>query len=296
MSDVVKALEPTPWSLFTINLTSSYQSWGLGHLDRDTNEIARCIQYVQEYKADKFNNPNSKTVIFGHSTGSQDILHYLSRPNPHDKEHAFDPCLENTVRPVVDGAIMQAAVSDREVIQLLFQHGFKGKTSAELKATFEQLVAISQESMQQSQTCDTLLPLWMTSQIYPSDTPLSARRFLSLTHGGPKKPGEDDLFSSDLSDEQLEKTFGQVGKQGLLRWKLMVILSGADQSVPEWVDKELLLSRWQKAADRDGEVWDAEHSGIIPGASHALSNDDQAPMRAELVRRVLGYLADVEKS
>lgn len=188
-------------------------------------------------------------------------------------------------------------MSDREVIQLLFEHGFKGKTSAELKTIFEQLVAISVEAMQLDQSCDTVLPLWMTSQIYPSDTPLSARRFLSLTYGGPDTPGKDDNFSSDLSDEQSSMTFGQIGKQGLLRSKLMVILSGADQSVPEWVDKEKLLSSWQKIADRDGaEVWDAEHSGIIPGASHALSNDDQAPMRVELVRRVLGYLAVVEKS
>ncbi|KAF4965901.1 hypothetical protein F66182_17992, partial [Fusarium sp. NRRL 66182] len=40
-SDLVRALQPTQWSLFTLNLTSSYQSWGLGHLDRDTDEIAQ---------------------------------------------------------------------------------------------------------------------------------------------------------------------------------------------------------------------------------------------------------------
>jgi hypothetical protein len=140
----------------------------------------------------------------------------------------------------------------------------------------------------------------MTSQIgYPSNTPLSCRRLLSLVSPeSPQSPGEDDLFSSDLSDEQLAKTFGMISRQGLLKHKLVVLSSGADQSVPDWVDKENLLSRWKNATDNNGttQIWDQDHSEVIPGASHALSNDDQAEPRKFLVKRVLGYLAGIRES
>lgn len=77
----------------------------------------------------------------------------------------------------------------------------------------------------------------------------------------------------------------------------MVLFSGADQSVPAWVDKDTLLSRWRNATDHNGEaaIWD-ENSGIIPNASHALSNDDQAEPRNFLVNKVLGYLSALVKA
>ncbi|KAL3258698.1 hypothetical protein ABHI18_005827 [Aspergillus niger] len=143
-----------------------------------------------------------------------------------------------------------------------------------------------------------MLPLSLTSHIYPANTPLSARRFLSLVSPeSPQSPREDDLFSSDIGEEQLAKTFGMIKQQGLLKDKLLVLYCGADQSVPDWVDKEKLLSKWRNAADHNGrfQVWDQEHSGIIPEASHALSNDGQAEPRKELARRVLGYLQRLEK-
>ena len=90
-------------------LTSSYQSWGLGHLDRDTDELAQCARYVKGYKTTKYGA--GKVVIMGHSTGSQDVLHYLSAPNPHLSRPAFDPGLQHVKRIAVNGAIMQAAAS-----------------------------------------------------------------------------------------------------------------------------------------------------------------------------------------
>ena len=68
--------------------------------------------------------------------------------------------------------------------------------------------------------------------------------------------------------------------------------SGADQAVPEWVDKAGLMKRWAKAANAGGdkEIWDEEHTAVVPNASHALSNDDPGPARKFLVEKVLGYL------
>lgn len=303
-ADVVRALQPTKWSLFTLNLTSSYQSWGLGHLDRDTDEIAQCLQYIHEYKTSKFGHGNGKIILMGHSTGSQCVMHYLYRPNPHTTAPIFDPDLQHITRRVLDGAIMQAPVSDRQAILWVLTEGIGGKTPSEVREIYEKVETMAKEADRQNKETksefDTMLPMSMTSQIgYPANTPLSARRLLSLVSPeSPQSPREDDLFSSDLSDEQLSKTFGMIKQQGLLKNKLLVLYSGADQSVPDWVDKEKVLSKWRKALDHNGEyqIWDQENSGIIPGASHALSNDDQAEARKDLVRRVLGYLQGVEKA
>ncbi|KAF4547832.1 Fusarinine C esterase-like protein [Elsinoe fawcettii] len=295
LADLAQALRPTPWSLFTINLTSSYSSWGLGHLDRDTDEIAQCLNYIRDYKNGLI--PGGKITLMGHSTGSQDVLHYLYRPNPHASKHSFDASLEHVKRLVLDGAIMQAPVSDREVIKLVLSTGWNGKSPAEVQAVYDELVVMAQEA--ESLPFDTLLPLVMTSMIaYPANTPVSARRFLSLNSPeSPDAPREDDLFSSDLDASQLAKTFGKIETNSLLKGKLLVLYSGADQSVPDWVDKKELMSRWRAATDASGtEIWDNKHSGIIANASHALSKDDQAPCRAELVQRVLGYLETVERN
>lgn len=297
VADVVTALQPTSWSLFTLNLSSSYQAWGFGHLDRDTDEIAQCINYIKEYKKEKYGQ-EGKFVLMGHSTGSQCVLHYLSKPNPHTSKPPFDRWLEHVKRPVVDGGIMQAPVSDREAIQWVISEGFMGKTPMELQETYDKLVAMAKEAVAKDISWDVPLPLSLTSQFgYGFSTPVSARRFLSLVSPeSPKSPSEDDLFSSDLPDEHLAKTFGMVGQRGLLRYKLMVLMSGADQAVPSWVDKDKLMARWKAAANANSKtpVWD-ERSGQIPGASHALSNDDQAEPRRILCSKVLSYIADVEK-
>jgi pimeloyl-ACP methyl ester carboxylesterase len=296
MADLAHALQPTDWSLFTLNLTSSYQSWGLGHLDRDTNEIAQCLNYIKDYKTEKFGP--GKIVLMGHSTGSQCVLHYLTRPNPHITTPSFDEGLEHIKRMALDGAIMQAPVSDREAIKCVLKWGLGDRKPEDIRPVWEKVEAMAKEIVARGDSHDTLLPLSMTSMIYPANTPMSARRFLSLVSpDSPHSPGEDDMFSSDLSDEQLAKTFGMVKQGGLLRHKLMVLFSGKDQSVPEWVDKERLMSRWKNAADHNGkeQIWDQEHSAVIPNASHALSNDDQAEPRRFLTEKVMGYLRAAEK-
>ncbi|KAF9633005.1 putative siderophore biosynthesis lipase protein [Lasiodiplodia theobromae] len=299
MADLARALQPTEWSLFTLSFTSSYNSWGLGHLDRDTDEIAQCLRYVKDYKTGKYGNAaGNKLVLMGHSTGSQHVLHYLYRPNPHTSAKAFDADLQHVERLPLDGAIMQAPVSDREAMQWVLHWGWLGKTPSETRAVFDELLALAKKNAADDQTCDFLLPLHMTSAIGYQNTPLSARRFLSLVSPeSPQAPREDDLFSSDLSDEHLKTTFGMIRQRQLLRYKLMVMMSGADQSVPEWIDKEKLMARWRNATDHNGEakIWDQDFSGIIPNASHALSNDDQAEPRRDLCERVLGYLYASER-
>ena len=191
-------------------------------------------------------------------------------------------------------------LSDREAIHWVLEKGIGSKKASDCREAYEKLIAIAQEEARNNRACDTLLPLDITSQLgYPASHPVSCRRFLSLVSpDSPNTPQEDDLFSSDISDEQLDKTFGMIHERALLRYKLLVMPSGADQAVPDWIDKAELLARWQKAADRNGsaQIWDTENSGPIPNASHALSNDDQAEPRQYLVEKVQNYLSGLEKA
>ncbi|KAF7537420.1 hypothetical protein G7054_g3767 [Neopestalotiopsis clavispora] len=294
--DIIKALQGTEWSFFTLNLSSSYSAWGLGHLDRDTDEIAHCLRYIKSYKAAKYGlngtHTSAKVVLMGHSSGSQDVLHYLYRPNPHRTRAAFDPELVHLERPVVDGAILQAPVSDRDAFAWVLHEGFLGRTPEELRQTYDTLVSMARDIVAQETRYDVVLPIELCSQ-FGFVSPVSARRFLSLASpDSPGSPSEEDLFSADLSDEEYAKTFGKIKERGLLRGRLMVAPGGKDQTVPDWVDKDALLAKWRRITNHDGkyQIWDEENSGIVPGASHALSDDDQAEPRRVLAGRVLSLL------
>ncbi|KAK6594963.1 hypothetical protein H4I96_10694 [Botrytis cinerea] len=265
MADIAKALQPTPGP----------SSPSISHPHTPNGELLTSTAYKQS----KF--PHSKTILMGHSTGSQVVLHYLHKPNPHTTTPKFDPHLSHVKRPVLDGAIMQAPISDREAIQSVLQDGLGKRPASECQAAFRQIQEIAKDAAKRDQSIDILLPMALTSQIGYGTTPISCRRFMSLASPkSPQQPEEDDLFSSDLSDEHLSKTFGMIKER-----------------VPDWVDKEALLKRWKNAADHGGKdkVWDDEFTAIIPGASHALSNDDQAPARAFLCQRLMGYVQRIEK-
>ncbi|KAK1142995.1 hypothetical protein N8T08_007059 [Aspergillus melleus] len=288
VAEIAKALEPTDWSLFSLVLSSSYLGWGIGSLDQDVEEIAQCVEFVRAHKARTTSGIAStpKVVVMGHSTGSQDVLHYLYSANPlpqrsPDQEVGLD--LKHLTRPPLDGAIMQAPMSDREAVQHL------GQTSTEpneFRGAYDQLVNFAR-----LQEPTEILPLKLTDKVgFPGDTPLNARRFLSLTSpDSPANPALDDLFSSDLTDQRLAETFGVVRERGLLGAKLMALYSGSDEYAAPWVDKEALMKRWEKATNAGGEEkWD-ENSAVVKGASHNVKADGQA----ELIERVLRYLGTV---
>ena len=93
---LAQSLGPT-WSLVIAALSSTGNSWGTSSIARDADEIAKIVTYLKERR------PNGKVVIMGHSTGCQDCMQYLTGTGA-DK------------RPHVDGAVLQAPVSDREAL------------------------------------------------------------------------------------------------------------------------------------------------------------------------------------
>ncbi|KAB8231126.1 uncharacterized protein BDW43DRAFT_313451 [Aspergillus alliaceus] len=284
---LANALKPSPWSLFWVELSSAHCGWGTSSLNKDIEQIAQSIQFIQKLQASR--NPpgnKSKVVVMGHSTGCQDVLHYLHSPNPLGPQPGgLEDGLLHLIRPVVDGAIMQAPISDREELRMNLD---RSPDPVDAWATYRELVSLAK-----SQASTDLLPLHMTIKMkYRSDTALSSYRFLSLASPeSPLVPSDDDKFSSDLPYQVLTETFGRITRNGLLRDKLLVLYSQSDETVPDWVNKVELLERWKEATNAEGVKW-ADESGLIPGAGHKVQDEGQN----WLITRVCFYLNRLEKT
>lgn len=198
----------------------------------------------------------------GHSTGCQDVLKYLTGPG-HEK------------RPYIEGGIIQAPASDRE--------GVKEAMEAHWPGLYQESCIAAQQMVDAGEG-EEFIPLKYLKlyALFGPPPPISARRWLSFA--SPKHDGDDDMFSSDLIDEQLMKTFGALPA----KTPLCILMSGNDEFVPKSIDKHALLKRWIGIIKKgEGQV-DEEYSGIIEDASHNLENDKEAIIK-ELVSRVCGF-------
>lgn len=274
----------------------------MSSLGKDVEEIAECVEYVRQYKADLAAQPAGpgKVALMGHSTGSQDVLHYLYAPNPLPQDPLFNAGLQHVTRPPIDGAILQSPVSDREALLFSRKSGTPEHSAEILTEVYTRAVDLAKSQTYTDDKQDMVVPLSMTAKLgFPGDSPVSCRRFLSLASpDSPQNPLEDDVFSSDLDDKRLQQTFGMIASRGLLNGTLLVVPGGSDPCVPPWVNKPELLKRWEAAVNFGAEgkkTWD-ERSGLVPGATHSPSGDDQAEPRRVLVSRVTSYLNQLESS
>jgi pimeloyl-ACP methyl ester carboxylesterase len=245
---------PAGWSLAEVLTSSSYRGWATSSLARDASELAKCVTYFRSLR------PGGKVVLMGHSTGCQDIMAYLTAAG-------------SSARPGIDGAVLQAGISDREALLLALPAGVYAKS-----------VEVASAWAKEGRGGD-VLPLSVTTKVFGAA--VSAERWLSLT--SPDKKGADDHFSSDLEDAQLRATFGSVGP----KTPLCFLLGGADEHMPPHVDKEALLERWGRVVREGGGVVDEESGGVVKGASHNLDGDPEVVVR-DLVGRVVGFLGKVE--
>ncbi len=191
----------------------------------------------------------------GHSTGCQDTIAYLVGPG-HD------------TRPAIDGAILQAPVSDREFIV------------TQMTPTQYQSSVTTAQAMVSEGKGEEIMPSSETFGFFGGV--VCARRWLSLM--SPNHDGEDDYFSSDLSDSQLQSSFGAVP----LGTPLCILIGGKDEYMPATIDKQALLQRWISFIQRRGKV-DEKHSGIIKDASHNFEKDSSEVL-ADLIGRVIGFV------
>jgi len=247
---------PSGWSLAQVMLRSSYNGWGTSSLLRDVKELAQCVDYFRKNKPS-----GSKIVLMGHSTGCQDLMEYLTGKGCAD-------------RPPVDGAILQAPVSDREALA-------EGMTEEK----FNSVVSVAQEWIA-SGRIDDVLPQKITGEFF-GRTPISAYRWLSLL--SPNHDGDDDYFSSDLPEERLRETFGSIKKGS----PLLILFSGADEHVSSSIDKAALVQRWARIVKEGGGIVDEEQGGIINGAHHNLEKDGEEIVD-NLCGRVCGFLQKIK--
>jgi len=239
---------PSSWSLAQANLSSAGSGWGTSSLSQDVTEISSLVSHFRA-------QGKQKVVIMGHSTGCQDCLHYFASPVS-NWDH----------REIVDGSILQASVSDREAIAMDMDPSELSSTNATAKDW-----CINGKG-------EHILPLSLTASNFGRN-PVSARRWVSLACKG----GEDDYFSSDLSDAQLQNTFGKVDKP------LLILYGEEDEYVPKYVDRKALVNRWIPFVK--GKV-DEQSKELLGGASHNLNGDDQEVVD-ELVKRVGKFLSSI---
>ncbi|KAJ4751613.1 UPF0613 protein PB24D3.06c [Rhynchospora pubera] len=218
------ALENNNWSLVQPLLSSSYIGYGTSSLEQDALEIDQLINYL-------INNENSEGVILlGHSTGCQDIVHYMKTNFACSK--------------AVRGVILQAPVSDREY----------RATLPETPAMIDLAAKMITEGKG-----NELMP-----READSAAPITAYRYHSLC----AYMGDDDIFSSDLSEDQLRQRLGHMAGT-----PCQVIFSMADEYVPEYVDKKALVDRLCRALGGAEKV-------EVEWGNHSLSNRVQEAVQA----------------
>ncbi|RMZ70370.1 dolichol-phosphate mannosyltransferase [Pyrenophora seminiperda CCB06] len=256
-TQIAKSL-PSSWTISEVLLSSSYKGWGTGSLSRDARELGECVSYFKNLR------PGKKIVVMGHSTGCQDIMEYLV-----GKEHEK--------REGLDAVILQGGVSDREAWEVF------GKNGREKKA-LEEAIKMA-KGMVDAGKGKEILPREGNAVLEEMGGPLSAYRAYSLL----AKDGDDDYFSSDLSDEHFAQTFGKIPQST----PVCFLLGSEDPYVPASIDRASLLQRWTRIIREGGGVVDDEDGGVVPGAHHNLEGDSDEVVQ-DLVRRVCGFLDGLE--
>uniref|UniRef100_A0A0E0E930 AB hydrolase-1 domain-containing protein n=1 Tax=Oryza meridionalis TaxID=40149 RepID=A0A0E0E930_9ORYZ len=173
---------------------------------------------------------SSSYTGYGISSLEQDIVHYMRTNFACSK--------------AVSGVILQAPVSDREY-------------RATLPETAE-MIDLAAKMLSEGRGMDL-----MPREANP-DAPITAYRYHSLC----AYMGDDDMFSSDLSEDQLRQRLGHMSTT-----QCLVIFSMGDEYVPEYVDKEALVDRLCRALGGAEKV-------EIEWGNHALSNRVQEAVRA----------------
>ncbi|BGP16935.1 hypothetical protein JCM10213v2_004943 [Rhodosporidiobolus nylandii] len=245
LARLASGLAEKGWGLAQASLRSTANGWGGATVEDDAKELAEVVKYFRE-------RGRERVVLMGHSTGTQDAIAYL-----HLRQSSSFPSL--------DAVILQAPVSDREIVET-------------------DLPRILPDKLPPSSSPQDYVPHSFSKE-WPLRGGITFQRYKSLC----AKPSSDeidlsvseDFFSSDLSDSRLANVFRP------LQCPLLAVLSGEDSTYPSHVKAGLpaLLERFQAAIPGGGKWW-SDESGIINGAAH-----DCAGHQDELVAKVVRFVA-----
>jgi len=267
-----------------VQLSSAMKGYGTSDITQDINEIGLAITYIRDVIR---KGQSTNVVLLGQSTGCQDTLHYVSAPTSNDY-----------LRPKVQGAILQAPLSDRDCLMVL-----KANKDPERKEPFEKCIRLISTILEEEHAA-YLLPLSLTVPLL-GRAPLCISRFLDLASpSSPDNPRQEDFFSHDLKESRLKETFGQVGTRQLLEHtkagqpSVLVLISESDEIVSKPATAHDLLRRWEKAlaSDPTHPVNLHRESKCINDGAHDLSGESLAQQRAMLVSfrgALLQYIDDV---
>ncbi|KAK6455133.1 uncharacterized protein RJT20DRAFT_54897 [Scheffersomyces xylosifermentans] len=244
------------WVLIQILIRSSYSGWGTSSLRNDTRDISALIKYLRS----PIGGNRKKIILHGHSTGCQDTLEYLS-------VKSYEPDFDSSAS--VDGGILQAPVSDSEAFR---------SVSGIPEDKFDQLVKVVEDEYLAQGKKNVILPEKYRKLSF--STPISAYRFHSLA----SKRGDDDYFSSYLTEEDYKKSFGKVKKP------LLVLYGSKDEFVPDYVDKEKLVSDWKQATDPT--FW-SPLSKLLKGAIHNIGPGSDEGAEADFIETVVSFIQDL---
>ena len=198
-------------------------------------------------------------ALIGHSTGCQDTVAYLR-----DGAHADR----------VVAAVLQAPVSDRQAMALECGPEAVAAAAAEAQAL---VAAGSRERLMPRDTPGVF------------NTPITAARYASLA--GRNTP--DDMFSSDLTDEELRDRLGRL-RGASRRRRILVVFSGQDEYVPEEVkrnenEEKTYGEMMRRFADAIGPGEDEEPFVVcLENGNHALDGAPGIEFASLVVRAVNG--------
>ncbi|KAL3154069.1 hypothetical protein ABBQ32_013610 [Trebouxia sp. C0010 RCD-2024] len=123
------------------------------------------------------------------------------------------------------------------------------------KSTTSERLAVAEQMVQDGQGEDILF-----RDDDPVGTPVCARRFVSLA----SKHGDDDMFSSDFTDQELQKLLGHLAEVPTL-----LVLGGEDECMPKSVDGLAFGKRMQKAIGSKAQL------KFIAKGTHSLQGTEQ---------------------
>ncbi|CAH2352628.1 putative fusarinine C esterase Sidjp [[Candida] railenensis] len=231
------------WTLVQALISASYSGWGTSSLSKDTKELQQLILYLKNDC--KF----EKVILMGHSTGCQDTLYYISNGNT----------------PHIDGGILQAPVSDSEA----FASGFSSP-----KLFDEMLATVKNEYIDKGKA-DHILPEEFRAKFF--NCPINAYRYYSLA----SQRGDDDFFSTYLTESDFVETFGKVDTN------LLVLYGEKDEFVPKTVNRQKLVDSWKDSTNP--KYW-SPLSKVLKGATHNVGPGSDEGAEDDLIETVLEFI------
>ena len=222
-------------------LSSSYNGYGTSSLNTDAKEISELVRCVRN------KDPKGRIILMGHSTGTQDAVAYCAAHHSRRNKSEI-----SAPSPRVDAVVLQAPVSDREWMQ------------ADSPSKRERFMKLSKELI--SRGCSqSLLPR------EANHVPITAYRYRSLASVG----GDDDMFSSDLSDAELRNRLQVIDVPALFIFRARI------STFLTHVDAKHLAKKMTAA------VGPKARACVLPHANHECKGDDNI---AQLVAKVVSFV------